>query len=68
MAAERIRCAVAGQAFTVTDQLALDITVSAGVSTNEGGLNDPLELLRQADAALYAAKKSGRNRVMSLAA
>ncbi|MEO9968958.1 MAG: PleD family two-component system response regulator [Hyphomonadaceae bacterium] len=68
MAAERIRCAVAGRPFSVCGDLALDITVSAGVATNEGRSADTQLLLRQADEALYAAKKSGRNRVMSLAA
>ena len=70
MAAERIRCAVAGAAFSIGEgKPPLDVTVSAGVATNEGQLTgDPQVLLRQADDALYAAKKSGRNRVMSLAA
>lgn len=68
MAAERIRCAVAGRPFSVDETLALNITVSAGVSTSEGRPVDSQTLLRQADEALYAAKKSGRNRVMSLAA
>ncbi len=70
MAAERIRCAVAATPFGIGEgKPTLDVTVSAGVATNEGQLTgDPQILLRQADDALYAAKKSGRNRVMSLAA
>jgi two-component system cell cycle response regulator len=70
MAAERIRCAVAGREFEIGGgQSPLSVTVSAGVATNEGNApNDQQALLRQADEALYAAKKSGRNCVMSRAA
>jgi two-component system cell cycle response regulator len=35
------------------------VTVSIGVATGAG--SDPEELLRNADAALYAAKAAGRN-------
>jgi len=70
MAAERIRCAVAGRGFDIGEgKQPLSVTVSAGVATNEGPVpSDEQALLRQADEALYAAKKSGRNRVMSRAA
>jgi diguanylate cyclase (GGDEF)-like protein/putative nucleotidyltransferase with HDIG domain len=39
------------------------VTVSVGVSSIKLGAKTPLELLDQADKALYGAKRSGRNRV-----
>ncbi len=41
----------------------LDLTISAGVATDAGGHITYDELFRQADVALLAAKRSGRNRV-----
>lgn len=40
------------------------VTVSIGVATYDGN-STPAEILKQADAALYESKKSGRNRVTS---
>lgn len=42
---------------------AVDVTVSVGVASAPGWPHDPDELIRRADAALYEAKASGRNRV-----
>ena len=39
------------------------VTISAGVATLRGPENDSTDLLRRADAALYEAKRQGRNRV-----
>lgn len=39
------------------------LTVSAGVAVYDEGVEDPAELMRTADAALYEAKRSGRNQV-----
>jgi diguanylate cyclase (GGDEF)-like protein len=39
------------------------VTVSAGVATRLAGASTPLLLFEAADAALYGAKRSGRNRV-----
>ncbi len=44
----------------------LVITVSCGISSTALGARTPLELIDQADQALYAAKEGGRNCVMVL--
>ncbi|TFH62221.1 MAG: diguanylate cyclase [Candidatus Zixiibacteriota bacterium] len=43
----------------------LKITVSVGVSSLEQNASKPDELVNQADKALYAAKRGGRNRVVN---
>ena len=68
-AAERMRRSIAGAPFTMLQpDLSLSITASAGVATEETNNEFPDELLKRADAALYHAKRSGRNRVESVAA
>jgi len=68
-AAERMRRSIAGAPFVIeSSALSLDITVSAGVATEEVRGQSFEELLKRADDALYQAKKSGRNRVESIAA
>ena len=63
-AGERLRLAVAERPF-VSEQAAINVTVSVGVACTEGrSLAEPTELIEQADQQLYAAKQSGRNRVM----
>ena len=57
--AERIRLAVA--AMTVDG---LRVTTSIGVAgIRESGASAPMQLIERADAALYDAKRAGRNRV-----
>ncbi|MEL6235739.1 MAG: diguanylate cyclase, partial [Pseudomonadota bacterium] len=62
--AERIRASVETPAFEV-EGLAheLAVTVSIGASLALGGELTAADLLRRADAALYASKRGGRNRV-----
>jgi diguanylate cyclase len=56
--AERVWAAI-GTAGIDTGAGPAAVTVSVGVATGDG--SDPAELLRNADAALYAAKAAGRN-------
>lgn len=60
--AERIRHALESSAFAV-DQQKLSVTASIGVATMREDDKDPGPILGRADAALYAAKAAGRNRV-----
>jgi diguanylate cyclase len=65
--AERIRIQIetkAGERVRAASHLM--ITVSCGISSTALGARTPLELIDQADKALYAAKESGRNCVMVL--
>ena len=67
--AERVRQQVAEAPFPVSAPVgALDITISIGVAASEGPDDTAEKLLRRADAALYRAKRDGRNRVVSEAA
>lgn len=61
-AAERFRLAV-----EATPMVGMAITVSAGVTayTHDDGEGEVQALLRQADEALYHAKRNGRNRVIA---
>ena len=68
-AAERVRRAIAAGTFNVLSETKeIAVTVSAGVSALLGPNDTMADLLARADAALYAAKSAGRNRVESLAA
>jgi diguanylate cyclase (GGDEF)-like protein len=61
--AERARQAVVLLGLNAPTQLGC-VTVSAGCATHlEGALANPDELVSAADAALYTAKRAGRNRV-----
>lgn len=65
--AERLRARVAAEAGNrVRMASGMTLTVSIGVSTSAFGARAPLELIDQADKALYAAKESGRNCVMAM--
>ncbi len=58
---QRVRHAIDTAVFSVQNQT-LKVSISIGVATSDY-LDD--HLMFQADAALYAAKKAGRNRVMA---
>lgn len=67
--AERILTRTATKAFPIHGgELALDVTVSVGVSSFLGAEDDAAALLKRADVALYKAKTHGRNQVVSDAA
>ena len=58
-ALERVRVAI--------EETANGVTVSVGLSTNENGAASADVLIENADAALYEAKRRGRNQVVSYA-
>jgi diguanylate cyclase (GGDEF)-like protein len=60
--AERIRESFAAQRF-ISSSGNFAATLSAGIAGGDSEM-DVIALLRQADTALYGAKRSGRNRVM----
>lgn len=62
--AENIRADVEALSGDRVAEVRRRVTVSIGVGHRTSGSHKPLdELLAQADAAVYEAKKSGRNRV-----
>ncbi|MFL6657894.1 MAG: DUF484 family protein [Massilia sp.] len=73
MVAERIRAGIAGAPFALSSGGQLPVTVSIGVAMLDNfDREHPIEgvaqeLLAHADSALYKAKESGRNRVLSYA-
>jgi diguanylate cyclase (GGDEF)-like protein len=61
--AEEIRSALAAAPFHIPEGV-LSVTCSLGVTASSGEAGfDASALLHEADAALYAAKHNGRNRV-----
>lgn len=62
-AAERLRLAVEAVEFNAAAGIRLPLTVSIGVACTQLPTGSPEVLLQAADAALYDAKRNGRNRV-----
>lgn len=60
--AERIRATLAGRAILTPDGAAARVTASFGLATLAPGMTEE-ELVAAADAALYAAKRGGKDRV-----
>ncbi len=61
--AEKIREVVEGTTFAFEESL-MPCTISVGAAELDGVNDEPKTLYARADAALYQAKKSGRNRVV----
>lgn len=62
VAAERIRKKVESEKFEWEGNL-IPVTISLGVASLHAGENIPDPMVHRADAALYEAKKAGKNRV-----
>jgi two-component system, cell cycle response regulator len=61
--AERVRCCIAEGPIQPDLTTTLSVTASVGVACTEGAGLEPAVLIAAADAALYRAKATGRNRV-----
>jgi diguanylate cyclase (GGDEF)-like protein len=61
--AEKIRKLVEVAEFKFEDAI-IPVTVSIGVASLRGEIEDALEFIKQADTNLFAAKEGGRNRVV----
>jgi len=62
--AERLRVRIAEQPINIDKNTSLTITISLGICEKSSDINSLSNLLNHADAALYSAKQSGRNKVM----
>ena len=65
---ERLRACIAADTFQVNADTMLRVTASVGIATLESREDTPETLFKRADNALYAAKREGRNRVVTDAA
>ncbi len=63
----RLKDAIAAIDYKVDGRYAIHITASIGVASNEPGVahfKEPLDMIKAADSALYAAKHAGRNQII----
>jgi two-component system, cell cycle response regulator len=65
---ERLRACIAGDPFQINAVERVRVTASVGLATLEGCGDTPETIFKRADNALYAAKRNGRNRVVTEAA
>jgi len=65
---ERLRVAIAADAFQIRPGLGIHLTASVGIATLQCPDDTPEAVFRRADNALFAAKRHGRNRVSGNAA
>ncbi len=63
----QLRETIQTRSITFAGQLLGPVTISIGFTVHQSGAGDARRLLQQADEALYAAKRSGRNRVVAFA-
>ena len=69
MVAERLRRRIASEPFAIAQGVRnLDVTISIGIAARVGASDSAAAILKRADAALYRAKRDGRNRVVPDAA
>ena len=66
--AERLRSDVERLPFETRAGMAIPVTVSIGIAQWQGRADTPDSIIKRADRALFAAKRSGRNRVVASAA
>jgi two-component system cell cycle response regulator len=67
--AERIRRRIATEPFPIErGSRGVEVTISVGLAGREGPQDTSGSIIKRADAALYLAKRNGRNRVVSDAA
>lgn len=65
MVAERLRAGVEGLSFHLPQGGALPLTISIGVASYPDDADAPEKLVQAADAALYKAKRRGKNHVVA---
>jgi diguanylate cyclase (GGDEF)-like protein len=63
-AAERFRKAIEGRVFVIGRNIEIRLTISVGVASRRDVYRDKMQLLEEADKALYLAKAAGRNRTI----
>jgi two-component system cell cycle response regulator len=64
---ERLRACIASDPFVIKPNQAIRVTTSVGLASMETADDTAQTLFKRADQALYASKRSGRNRVSTAA-